>query len=147
MKKILNLIFVVFICNCQNSYQEALFVDPNVSIRSNKQIIPSSERGDFGVHTLSKDTPMYYREFYHNYYTKKSWILTNWGEPDLIEKKNGAEYLIYFQTEERNLKSNISPYGKKHVKLGYKNGKLFYIEGIVPNAMEHSGKTRVVLND
>ena len=146
MKSVALTLLILMVCNCQSSYQEALFIDNNVSKNSKTQITPSSKRGDFGVHYYysiqSKGETAYFSTV-----TKKSWILTNWGEPDLIEKKNGAEYLIYFQTEERNLKSNISPYGKKHVKLGYKNGKLFYIEGIVPNAMEHSGKTRVVFND
>ena len=132
--------------NCQNSYQESLFVDNNVSINSKTQITPSSQRGDFGVYRFyeikSKGETAHFNTF-----TKKSWIISNWGDPDIIEKKNGVEYLIYFQTETRDIKSYISPYGKKHVKLGYKNGNLFYIEGIVPNAMEHSGKTRVVFDN
>lgn len=147
MKKVLIFILSVFICNCQSSYQEALFVDNNISPYSYTQIIPSSDRADFGVGYFSKSSSIKERSYQYNYYRKKSWLISNWGEPDLVENKNGDEYLIYFQTESRNLKSSISPYGKKHVKLGYRNGNLFYIEGIVPNAMEHSGKARVVFDN
>ena len=132
---------------CQNSYQEALFIDNNTALSSNTQIVPTHERGGVGIHYLSKDAPLYSRKYYQDRFYKKSFILTNWGAPDIVENKNGVEYLIYFRNESRRIESNVSPYGKKHVKLGYRNDNLVYIEAVVANAMEHSGKTRVVFSN
>ncbi len=78
-------------------------------------------------------------------YSPKLWIISNWGKPDYIEKTNDIEYLIYFSNDSKMNQPQISPYGKKYVKIGYKNGNMVYIEAIVANSMEHGGKSRVIL--
>lgn len=147
MKIKLFILPLLFLESCQNAYQESLFVDNNTTFASNTQIVPSQERGEFGVHYLSANTDDYERKYYIDSFYKKSFITTNWGMPDEVEQRNGIEYLIYFRGKSKNIESDISMYGKKHVKLGYKNNDLVYIEGVVANAMEHSGKVRVVFSN
>ena len=131
--------------NCHNNFKESLFIDNYVTPSSLEQIIPSGKRGDVGVGYFSNSSSLTTRKFQYNNYKNKSWIISNWGNPDIVEKNNQIEYLIYFRDNSGNISSDISPYGKKHVKLGYKDGVLVYIEAIVPNAMQHSGKSRVIL--
>ncbi|GEM_PF-1845667 len=147
MKNILHLPIMIILSSCHNDFQESLFVDNYVSPSSLEQIIPSANRADVGVGYFSDSSSLVTRRFQYNSYKNKSWIISNWGKPDLVEKNNQIEYLIYFRGDSRKIKSEISSYGKKHVKLGYKNGNLVYIEAIVPNAMEHSGKRRVILKN
>lgn len=145
MKNTLYLSILVILQSCHSNFQESLFIDSYVSPSSLEQIIPSNNRADVGVGYFSDSSSLVTRSFQYNNYKNKSWIISNWGNPDIIEKNNEIEYFVYFRKDSRKTKSEISSYGRKHVKLGYKNGNLVYIEAIVPNAMEHSGKERVIL--
>jgi hypothetical protein len=135
MNNIITLIILSFVfVSCDTYRPRTLVIDKRMKISSlHDNLIPRLMRGSIGLswafpnsNKKEIDERSYWSHIRIGTYSK-SLLISRWGDPDRIEKKNGIEYLIYSKNSRKASHYELQSLDESRpVTLGYSGDRLVY---------------------
>lgn len=134
MKNIITLIILSFVfISCETYGPKTLVVDKKMEASSSHdELIPSLTRGNIELSWALGAQNNQWAEKSRSTDVKiglysKSVLISRWGDPDRIEKKNGIEYLIYSKNLRKASRYELQSLDESRpVTLGYSEDRLVY---------------------